>query len=168
MNLNISRVRHRFNIADFCIIIIVAAIIISLAIRFGVVSPGSESADRTIEYTLVAEGLDESYASYINVGDTIIFSGGNTPVGTVKEVSSTSYQPYISMGDATVRKTSIPQKITLELKIEVSCSFDETEGYKTSSGHSVITGNTEEYRNKFCSFKGMILDIKDQNIVSGD
>ncbi len=135
--------KHRFNVFDFILIILIIALVTVTAVKFIRANPGVISGgDKTAICVITAENLPEALKEQIQVGDSLYDTESSQLLGNVTEVK---YEVYKLKGinelTGNAVTTDVEGKITLTVTIETRVWLDNgtynVDGYRLSVGRTM-------------------------------
>jgi len=143
MNEQIKPVKHRFNIIDLPLIILIAAALISLLLRNGLTSSiGIGQEIKKVEYEFLLENVREESCDQFSVEKELFLQSTNSSIGTIKLLYAKEPRTeYISLADGTLTTTVIPGRY--DLKGVIAAEAKKTnEGYFLEDNTFLSAGST--------------------------
>lgn len=144
----------RFNFVDFFLLLIILAVVAALVIY---IVPGLSERltvhdEKEITFAVEFKEVDESFASNISVGDSVLDSSNNYMIGKVKAVESYACTVLVyneKTGSAEMRE--IPGKKNIIVTVTATAIYNDGEGYSIN-GERISVGR--EYYIRMSGFSG--------------
>lgn len=144
----------RFNFIDFCLIIIIIAMIATLIVYFlpNITSGFSDKDEVDLIYVIEFSGIDSEFITNIKSQDAVYDATQNYQIGTVKTVENDNYNVlvYNELTEAAEMK-SHPELKNIIVTVECKAIYSEREGYLVN-GQRIAVGR--KYNLRFPSFLG--------------
>lgn len=153
---NQKKTKRKFNIIDFLVLILVAAII-GLAIYAVVHWSNIKSlwASDTVSLTYAVEfrGVDQEFIDNISKDNTVTDAVSKNPLGTVTSIDKTEAYTIFSNG----KFIDSPDKFNVTVSISATAEYEEGVGY-TVNGRRIAVGEIIEMRFPKFSSVGYCVD----------
>ena len=122
-----TKKKRKFNVVDFFIVVIIAALIAILVYSF---SPWSKieklwTADEvTIDYTIELRGVDESFIDLIKKNDSVVDSVSKNSLGKVTTIESIKKSSILEHKDGEGILVEYPDKYDITVRITAKADYE--------------------------------------------
>ena len=158
-----EQTKHRFNIVDFLIIVLVIAAVVSVIQRANVSDVFLAQERVTVEYSFILENIRDTTAEYFAKDTDLFFQSNEDFAGKLVEFSEEPYEVYITLNDGSIAKTTVPEKknITGKIRVEVKKTED---GYFLEDNYFLAPGCVMYLKFDMIFFSITVLDVKEVNV----
>lgn len=149
--------KHKFNILDL-IIIIVLVLAIAGAAWFFQRSKGSSEGTQSISYVVEVTNVTQDLKDSVQIGDTVIDGVKKTQIGTITNVevinqTTDTYSPDLD----TIVKTEKPGYYTLQITCQADA--DVSDSAISVNSYRIAIGNTIYFQSKHFAAEGYCIKI---------
>lgn len=164
--MNITKIKiGKLNFLDIMIILVILVFIGIFMITNmnsgdeGTIATGNNNVNTKFIYTISVDGLSDTSAQMIKVGDEVYDKVSNTYIGKIVELNVTDAQGRLDKDNGEVVLASIPGKIDVDFVIETEGSIKNGE-YLANGLTRILVGNFKEIKTKYLMCSGTISEIR--------
>ena len=164
--MNITKIKiGKLNFLDIIIILVILVFIGIFMITNmnsgdeGAIATGNNNVNTKFIYTISVDGLSDTSAQMIKVGDEVYDKVSNTYIGKIVELNVTDAQGRLDKDNGEVVLARIPGKIDVDFVIETEGSIKNGE-YLANGLTRILVGNFKEIKTKYLMCSGTISEIR--------
>ena len=134
--------KGRFNIVDFILLLILAAIVAAIVLYFipGAFNRITATDETDITFVLEFRGVDEDFVANIKNGDSVYDSSRNYQLGSVKSVESYAYNKLVYNEETGVAEMkNVPGLTNLVVTVTTQAIYNYGDGYSVN-GERIAVG----------------------------
>jgi len=155
----------KLNVFDMAIILVV---VVFAVIFVGVhsnnmdensVTAGSNSVANKFSYTILVEGLSDTSAEMLQIGDDVYDKISNTYIGKISKLEIEEAQGLLEKENGEVIRATLPGKIDVRMTIETDGTIKNGE-YLANGLIRIMVGNQKQIKTKYLMCMGTIASIE--------
>lgn len=150
----------KLNIFDITVLIIMIFCVIFAIIKFLPQKNNENVVGKTNEFSYVirVEGISNTSAEMIKVGDELFDKVSNTKIGKIKDVKIEPAKVLFEDTDGKITRVEMPTKIDLEIMVETNGKVENGE-YIANGLIRILVGQTKEVKTKYWMASGVVIKI---------
>ena len=150
----------KLNIFDITVLIIMIFCVIFAIIKFLPQKNNENVVGKTNEFSYVirVEGISNTSAEMIKVGDELFDKVSNTKIGKIKDVKIEPAKALFEDTDGKITRVEMPTKIDLEIMVETNGKVENGE-YIANGLIRILVGQTKEVKTKYWMASGVVIKI---------
>ncbi|MBO5179151.1 MAG: DUF4330 family protein [Clostridia bacterium] len=150
----------KLNLLDIIIILLLILCVAFAVFKFMPkknVANGEEQSN-SFSYTIRVEGISNTSADMIKVGDNIYDKVTNTQIGTITDLKIESALALIEDLDGKYIKSEMPGKIDVDITVETDGKVQNGE-YIANGLIRILVGQTKEVKTKYWMATGFVTQV---------
>lgn len=150
----------KLNLFDIIVIAIVLLCIIFMVIKF--LPQGSDSniteQNNKFSYVVRVEGISNTSADMIKVGDELFDKVSNSKIGTITNLKIEPAVGVMEGMDGTIIQAEMPNKIDVDITVETEGKMQNGE-YVANGLIRILVGQTKQVKTKYWMASGFITSV---------
>lgn len=150
----------KLNIFDIAVLIIIIFCVVFAIIKFLPQRNNKNVVGKTNEFSYVirVEGISNTSAEMIKVGDELFDKVSNTKIGKIANVKVEPAKVLFEDTDGQITRVEMPTKIDLEITVETNGKVENGE-YIANGLIRILVGQTKEVKTKYWMASGVVIKI---------
>lgn len=150
----------KLNIFDIVVLIIIIFCVLFAIIKFLPQRNNENVVGKTNEFSYVirVEGISNTSAEMIKVGDELFDKVSNTKIGKIANVKVEPAKVLFEDTDGQITRVEMPTKIDLEITVETNGKVENGE-YIANGLIRILVGQTKEVKTKYWMASGVVIKI---------
>lgn len=150
----------KLNLLDIIIILLLILCVAFAVYKFipkSNVTTGEEQSN-TFSYTIRVEGISNTSADMLKVGDNIYDKVTNTQIGTITDLKIEPAMGIFESADGKIIKAEMPGKIDVDITVETDGKVQNGE-YIANGLIRILVGQTKEVKTKYWMASGFVTQV---------
>lgn len=150
----------KLNLLDIVIIVLLVLCIAFAVFKFIPKNNAitGEEQSNTFSYTIRVEGISDTSADMIKVGDNIYDKVTNTKIGTITDLKIEPAMGIFEGADGKIIKAEMPGKIDVDITAETDGKVQDGE-YIANGLIRILVGQTKEVKTKYWMASGFVTKV---------
>lgn len=150
--------KHKFNWIDGMVLVLIAALIAGVCVKFLVLDRTSRVHDTvSFSYQIKISGVRQYAADAILPGDTVYDEESKSPVGVVTDIRTEQSLSTAGFSDGSVARVPLEDRIDIYLTLEAQGVL--TGGVYKTGTFPIVTGQSTRFYTKCSAWTGRVFSV---------
>lgn len=154
-----GKIKGKFNIIDLLAILLVVAVVIGLAVRFGSSVTTAVKSDEEFVYTIKVEGVRQYTIDALEKGGKVTDKNSTMDLGEITDVAVEPATQQVERADGKITKASLPDRYTAIVTVKTRGKESEN-SYITADSNELSVGRTTDLYSKYVHTSGKIMSVE--------